>query len=198
MQEPALRRQWCGTAEIAVRVEHRQQGQAQPGIGRGRGDARGHLRVPGIALAIGRVVQVVELADPGEPRFQHFHVGLRGHRLALIRAQPVQEAVHQLAPAPEAVARATTDFGQAGHGALEGVAVQVAQPRHHHAQRLRARRGRRIGGHRHDAALRALDTHRLRPALRQQGVRGVETDRTGNLVRHHWTLSVGGDYCIYK
>jgi len=195
-------RRLCGaspsTAEIAVRVEHRQQGQAQPGGRCGGGNARGHLRVPGVALAIGRVVQVVEFADPGEPRFQHFHVGLFRHRLALGRTEPVQEAVHQFAPAPEAVARTPADFGQAGHGALEGMAVQVAQPRHHHAQRLRTGGGRRRGRHRHDAPILAIDAHVVRPALRQQRLRGMETVRAGNFVRHHWTLCVGGDYCIYK
>ena len=55
-----------GAAEAGMRVEHRQQRQADAGlVGRG-GDALGHLGEVGIGRAVAVVMQVVELADAGE------------------------------------------------------------------------------------------------------------------------------------
>ena len=38
----------------------------------------------GIARAVGRIVQVVELADAGEARFQHLHIGPGGDGLDVV------------------------------------------------------------------------------------------------------------------
>ncbi|MNV67772.1 hypothetical protein D3C71_1605850 [compost metagenome] len=122
------------------------------------------------------MVQVVEFADAGEAAFQHFHVGLCSDGLEVVRADAVQEAVHQLAPAPEAVARTPAHFGQTGHGALEGVAVQVAQPGHDGAECLVAGFPGSAGGDRGDASAHAFNAHIPRPAVGQQGVGGVEMD----------------------
>ncbi len=105
----------------------------------GGGDAGRHLRRIVVGPAIGRVVQIVELADRGEPGFEHLDIELRGDRLDIVWRQLVEEAVHHLPPGPEAVAAGTGDLGEAGHAALEGVAVQVG-----HAGQWQ----RRVGGDR--------------------------------------------------
>jgi len=182
-------------AEIGMRIEHRQQGQADAGLIGRRRDPRTHLGAVGIGAAVGIVVQVVEFADAGEAAFQHFHVGLGGDGLHRIRAQMGQEAVHQFAPAPEAVTVTAADLGQAGHAALEGVAVQVGQARHQDADAgvtvlralPRADRG--------DEAVLNLQADITGPALGQQGVGGMETVR-GTRIGHGWTTRNGRLYCI--
>ncbi|MNV63552.1 hypothetical protein D3C71_1561530 [compost metagenome] len=146
----------------------------------GGGDALGHFGTVGVGRTIRAVVQVMELTDPGEAGFQHFHIGLLGDRLHRLGLQMRQEAVHQLAPAPEAVAAVAADLGQPGHAALEGVAVQVAQARQRDRQRGIARLGRHTFGHLKERAALAEDAHIARPAVRQQCVGSVETkDRCG-------------------
>jgi hypothetical protein len=73
------------------------------------------------------VVQVVELGDPAEACLEHLHVGEGGDRLEVVRRDPLDEAVHLLAPGPERIGRGPATLGEPGHGALEGVAVQVRQ-----------------------------------------------------------------------
>ncbi len=195
VDQPTLRGIGRCATEIGVRVEHRQQGQANAGLLGGGGDARAHLGRVGMGLTIGLVVEVMELADAGEAAFQHFHVGLGGDGLHCLRAQVGQEAVHQLAPAPEAVTVAATDLGQAGHAALERVAVQVGQARQQQANAgitvLRALPRFNAG----DAAALHLQAHVARPALGQQGVGGMETVR-GTRIGHGWTTRNGRLYCI--
>jgi hypothetical protein len=72
-------------------------------------------------------MQVVELRHPGEARLEHLQVGQRRDRLEVVRRQPLDEAVHLLAPGPEGIGLGAAVLGEAGHGALEGVAVQVRQ-----------------------------------------------------------------------
>ena len=87
------------------------------------------------------MVQVVELADRGEAGLQHLDEGEGGDRLDVVGREPVEEAVHDLAPGPEAVGGGPAALGQARHAALEGVAVQVRQARHRGA-----REARRVAG----------------------------------------------------
>src|SRR5690606_37956034 len=114
------------------------------------------------------------------------------------RVQPVQEAVHQLAPAPEAVATGSAHFGQAGHRPLEGMAVQVAQPRHYRPQGVIAVLPRGSSDDRGDPPLHALDAHIACPAFGQQRLWGMEAGCLGGGAGNHWTLSGYRTYCIYK
>ena len=92
------------------------------------------------------MVQVVELADGGEARFQHLHVGPGGDRLDVVGRHAREEAVHDLAPGPEAVVLRPAPLGEARHGALEGMAVHVGDAGHGDAREpLRSRRGRGAG-----------------------------------------------------
>ena len=84
-----------------------------------------------IRRPIGRVVKVVELGDGGEPCLQHLDIELRGDRLDVVRRHHQRKAIHGLAPGPERVGLPAPDFGEAGHGPLEGVAMQVRRRRRH-------------------------------------------------------------------
>jgi hypothetical protein len=111
--------------ETAAHVQHRQQGQADAGFARGGGERVGHRRRHGIWPAVGRMVQVMELADRGVTGFEHLHVQLRGHRVQRVRIEARREPVHRLAPGPEAILGMGLAFGQARHRALERVRMQV-------------------------------------------------------------------------
>ncbi|MCW0461962.1 hypothetical protein NB717_003030 [Xanthomonas sacchari] len=196
VQQALLRRVRRGAAEIGMRIEHRQQGHADTaGLRRGSQTLR-HLGAVGVGAAVGGVMHIMELADPGEAGLEHLHVGLLGDGLQIVGAQPLQEAVHQLAPAPEAVAAAPADLGEPGHAALEGVAVQIAQPGHHDVQALIAKGCGHVALHRGDAAAAHADAHVARPALRQQRVRAPEFARSRVAVSLllrlglHWTPSI--------
>ena len=97
-------------AEAGMRIEHRQQRQPDAGLASRRGDPLGHLGDVGIGLPVAVVVQIVELADAGEAGLQHLDIELRGDRLDLVRRHRQREAVHHLAPAPEAVGRTGRAF----------------------------------------------------------------------------------------
>ena len=110
-------------------VEHRQKRDRDAGAsGRGQ-DSIGHFRRLIVGLAVGGVVEVVKLGDGCESRLQHLDIGLRGDRLHVVRRHHQREAIHGLAPGPERIRLLGPDFGKSGHGALEGVAVQVRRRR---------------------------------------------------------------------
>jgi hypothetical protein len=61
---------------------------------------------------------------------KHLHLDEGGNRLDVVWRQPVEEAEHERAPRPEAVARVRAAmFGEARHGALEGMAVGIRRGR---------------------------------------------------------------------
>ena len=93
------------------------------------GGQQGPAHLVGVVVrrAVGLVVEVVELGDPGEARLEHLHVGVGRDRLEVVRGQALDEAIHLLAPGPERIAFAAAALRQPCHGALEGVAVQVGE-----------------------------------------------------------------------
>ena len=173
MEETALAGAGLGAAETAMGVEHGQMGDADSRRFGRRDQPMGHFPRVVVGRAVRAVVQVMELADRRIAGFEHLHVELGGDGLHMVRREPLDEAVHDLAPAPETVAAGSGALGEAGHGALEGMAVQVRHAGNHRAgqahrvARLGVRRHRRqisVGGHRHaDVA---------GPAVRQQGALG--------------------------
>ena len=112
-----------------MRVKHRQQRQADTGGVCGYRDPLGELPQIAIGRAGDIVVDVVKLPDPGKSRLQHFDIGLRGHGLDIVGRHAADEAIHQLAPAPEIVRRRSPDLGETGHAALKGMTVQIANAR---------------------------------------------------------------------
>ena len=114
------------------------------------------------------MVEVVELGDGGEAGLQHLHVELGGDGLDVLGREPVEEAVHDLAPGPEAVGGGPTDLGQAGHAALERVAVQVGHAGERNPGAAVGTGGGRIGDHGRDLAAAEADPHASGPAIRQQ------------------------------
>ena len=110
-------------------VEHGQQGQPDPGLRRRGGDTLHHLGRIDVGRAVGRVVQVVELGERGEAAFQHLHHGLGGDGFHVPGPEAGEKAVHHLPPGPEAVLARPAALGEARHGALEQVGVQIGQAR---------------------------------------------------------------------
>ena len=115
-------------------------------------------------------MEIVELADRGEARLQHLHVGEGGDRLDVVGRKPAEETVHHLAPGPEAVGARTAPFGQRGHAALEGVAMQVRQARNGDAGDVLGALARGAGRDRGDDPVGDGDANVARPARRQQRV----------------------------
>ncbi len=114
-------------------------------------------------------MQIVELADPGEAGLQHLHIGLGGDGLDIVGVQPVEKPVHQLAPAPEVVLTGAAVFREPRHAALEGVAVDVAEPREADGVALDARGRRDAGGDVDDQAGIHHELDLLGPGLANQG-----------------------------
>ena len=103
-------------------------------VGRGGvGQRAAHGQRVGVGAALGVVVQVVELADLRIAAAQQLRIQLRRHGAQLCRRDAQRHAVHAVAPGPEVVVLAAAAFGQAGEGALEGVAVRVDQAGQHRA-----------------------------------------------------------------
>src|SRR5579864_4449746 len=82
--------------------------------------------------------------------------------------QPVEKAVHNLAPSPEIVGRRTAPLCQPGHAALERVAVHVWEARNCDGMPF-------VGGHRRgvrlyvcDAPTGGFDTHVTSPPAWQK------------------------------
>ena len=124
-------------------------------------------------------MQIVELADGGVAGLQHLDVQLGRDRLELLGRDREREAIHQVAPGPEAVGTACSggaELGQPGERALEGVRVQVRHAGHDRARGVAARRGGRragayLGQH---AALVPDELDIAGPAARQQRVGGKQ------------------------
>src|SRR5581483_7791077 len=64
-----------------------------------------------------------------EAGLEHLHIELGCHRLAIVGAHTMGEAIHDLAPSPETVGGGPSYLRKAGHTALEGMAVEVGHAR---------------------------------------------------------------------
>ena len=102
---------------------------AIPALPRRRDDAIGHLGGRVVGIAVGLMVQVVELAHCGVAGLQHFHVQLCGDVLGLLGIDAFHEGVHTMAPGPEAVLVGAPGLGKSGHGTLEGVGMHIGHAR---------------------------------------------------------------------
>ena len=157
--------------EAGALVQHRQQRQADAGL-RGRvGERLRHRRRIGVAAAVVVVLQVVELADLGVAAGEQLDVQVRRDRAQLLRRDAQRDAVHAVAPRPEVVVRRVAAFGEAGEGALEGMAVRVDQARQHRAgERLDAFGCGDIGHDLGPAAIGAdAEQHAVAPAPADPG-----------------------------
>ena len=114
----------------------------------------------------------MELADSGKAAFGHLDHGLRGDCFHVVGRQTFQEPVHQRAPGPEAVLPRGARLGHPGHGALEGVGMQVHRRRQQAGEDLSLR----LGARRHlgDAPGLDPDTDIPGPAIGEQGSLGVK------------------------
>ena len=164
-------------AEAAVAVEDGEQGEADAGLGGGGGDAFGEFGRVGVGRAAGGVVEVVELGQGGEAGFEHLHHREGGDGFDVVGAQFLQEGVHDLAPGPEAVGAGAAGFGEAGHGTLEGVAVQVGKARQRDPGEALAVVAGGVGGDTGDGPVLDIHGNVVGPAGGEQG--GVEEEAAG-------------------
>ena len=118
-----------GVREPGAFVQAGDEGEAHADILRSLGEGPAERQRVVIGLAVGLGVQVVEFAHLGVAAFQQFEKQLAGHGAQLLGADAQGHAVHAVTPAPEVVLAAVAALGQAGKGALKGVAVAVHQTR---------------------------------------------------------------------
>ena len=111
--------------EAAGLIEHGQQGHAYARLLRRAQQRQGQAGIVGIGLAAHIMVHIVELADRGVTCLQHLQVQPGRNRFQRLGRHAVGKAVHQLAPAPEAVLRLATELGQPAERTLEGMRVQI-------------------------------------------------------------------------
>ncbi len=114
------------------------------------------------------MVQVVKLANAGEAGLQHLGIGQGRHGLEVVRVKREGEAVHHLPPGPEGIVFRPADFGEPGHTALEGMAVQVRHARQADGLVLVPGGRRRTRPDRSDQAVGDLDPDIARPAGRRE------------------------------
>src|SRR5690606_21045790 len=110
------------------------------------------------------------------------HIKLAGDGAQLIRADPAGKRVHDFTPGPEAVLRVATTLRESGHGALEGMGMQIGNARQHPAPQRLARLRVVVGadieqGAGQIATAVDLEAHIAMPALVQPGVFGVKVSR---------------------
>ena len=112
-------------AEAACEVAGVQQGEPMRRRPR-RPAARPPWRAGRSTAAAGAVVDVVELADRGDPGQRHLRVHGAGQGPVGVRVEPGGDGVHRLAPGPERAAAAVRAPAQR---AVERVAVRVGEAR---------------------------------------------------------------------
>ncbi|MNE45072.1 hypothetical protein D3C80_1393390 [compost metagenome] len=155
-------------AEAGMRIKDRQQGEADTRLGARCANTFGMFGDIGIKRAVAVVMQIVELADAAETGFEHFHIELRRNRFDLFRRHLQGKTIHQHAPAPKTVVGRSAKFGQAGHGALECVAVKIAHGRDENRMALVGRLGVNADIDIRDNPARDRDAHIGSPSLRQE------------------------------
>ena len=130
----------------------------------------GHFADVVVRLAVNVVVQIVKLADRGEPSFQHLHVGESRNRPHVGGRQAIEKTIHRLAPCPETVRLRPAALGEPRHAALESVAMQVGKTWNGDAgDAFGSLGGRAFRNGEHGAVLYA-DAHVLGPAGRKPRV----------------------------
>src|SRR5689334_20884117 len=119
----------CGAAKGAVRIETRQEGEADACALGSLSNSCRHLGEVGIGRAVTIMMKIVELADPRIALLEHLDIKQGRDALDVFRSHFERKAIHRLAPCPEGIRRVATRLGKARHGALERVTVQARYPR---------------------------------------------------------------------
>src|SRR5215211_2901412 len=139
------------------------------GIASGLDHRLSHLVRIRIRHAARTVVEVVELADAGDPGKRHLAEGGASEREIEVWVQARREAVHRIAPGPEVP---PTRLRSAAQRPLEGMGVGVGQPRDRDSVEPvgTGRRRRCAGLDCGDALVPDLDRHPLRdPVVAEPG-----------------------------
>ena len=137
-----VQRQVAGALESAGEVAGVEQGQPDAGVGGGLDQRLRHRVRVGVRPPPARVVQVVELADAGDPGQRHLGVGGPGQRQVAVRVEAGGDGVHPLAPGPE---RAAPVVGAPAQRPVEGVRVRVGEAGQHDARAAGTSPGAGVG-----------------------------------------------------
>ena len=119
----------CGAAKGAVRVETRQQCEADAGDLGGSRNSRRHLGGIGIGRAVVVVMEIVEFPDARKTLLEHLDIEQRRDGFGVFGRHLQREAIHRLAPCPERIRGVAARFGEARHAALERVTMQARYSR---------------------------------------------------------------------
>ena len=166
--EPALAGMRCGAAKGAVRVETRQQCQADAGNLGGSRNSRRHFGGIGIRRAIVVVMEIMEFPDAREALLQHLDIEQRRDGFGVFGGHLQREAIHRLAPCPERIRGVAARFGKAGHAALERMAMQARYSRDGQLVAFVAGFRRRADRHLGDGPIRHNHLHVISPPGREQ------------------------------
>ena len=157
----------------AIAVENRQMGQANTGLPGRRIDPRAELAQTRIGFPAGLVMDIVKLADSGVSGLLHLHEDLRRDGLHVLWRQLIEKPVHEIPPGPETFPTCRPELGHPGHGALEGMAVEVRQGREQRIDPAIVGLRRNTDFNRRNLAVSDLDTNVLRPFCAEKGRPGV-------------------------
>ena len=183
--KPALhpgRRGVAVALEPAVQVRRVEQGDPDARIAGGGEQRRPHLVRIRVRRAVGLVVEVVELADTGDPGQRHLGERRAGEPVVAVRLEAASRGVHLLPPRPE---RASAGLRSSAKGAMERVAVHVGEAGDRETgQPDRVGGGLGSGGDRPEPSGRHLDRDRsLRLAVDQGELAPVALSRSQQSVR---------------
>ena len=168
VDEAALPRGGCGAAKAAVRVEGGQQRESDPGVACRRNDTSGELAGIRERHPAAIVMQVVKFSDVREAPLEHLRKRKRADGLELVRIDVLDEAVHELTPAPEAVVPGSAPLREPCKTPLERVAVHVGKTGQRDRMALIGGRRCRVLRDALDVAVGGAQAHAPRPTLRQQ------------------------------
>ena len=159
---------WCGATEGAVRVETRQQREADAGDLGGSRNSRRHLGRIGIGRAVVVVMEIVEFPDARKALLEHLDIEQRCDGFRVFGSHLQREAIHRLAPCPERIRGVAARFGEARHAALERVTMQARYSRDGQLVAFIAGFRRRAGRHLRDGSVGHDHLHIVSPPGRKQ------------------------------
>ena len=158
----------CGSAEGAVRVETRQQREADAGDFGGARNSRRHLGRIGVGRAIVIMMEIMEFPDARKALLEHLDIEQRCDGFRVFGSHLQRETIHRLAPRPERIRGIAADFGEASHAALERVTMQACYSRDSQLVAFIAGLRRDAGRHLRDGSVGHNHLHVVSPPGRKQ------------------------------
>jgi hypothetical protein len=151
-----------------VRVETRQQCEADAGDLGGSHNSCRHLGRIGIKRAIVVVMEIVEFPDTRVALLEHLDIEQGCDSFRVFGGHLQRETIHCLAPCPERIRGVAACFGEASHAALERVTMQARYSRDGQLVMFVAGFPRRADRHLRDGPVGHNHLHVVSPPGREQ------------------------------